>query len=381
MILEFQEYQARKIVNVHKHVDAWFWDKYSAHPYVGCRSGCEFCYLRGGFYLGKRTPGTFDTLIQVKTNAEELLRHELSRLPRDVIACGDWQEPAETRYQISRELLKVVNELEFPLLVIERSPLLVRDLDLLYEINQKAWVGVVLSLSSMDQRLKAAFEPRSPGIQRRLAAMEKLAKKGILVGAGLMPILPHVGDDDAHLEEVVIAVKDYGGSFILAGGLSMSGIQAERSLQAAARLDAQLESQWQKMYNWLHGLEPEYSPPRDYTAQLGLRVREICSKYDLPDRMPRFIPDGKMGVNKRIAELLFLKTYQLEIELAELRQIWAYRKAAWTVDEMQQSILDLYLSSGEAGIRSLPEIGNRIASEIGMWLNKPTVLQQKRIIQ
>ncbi|OGO28393.1 MAG: hypothetical protein A2Z16_09060 [Chloroflexi bacterium RBG_16_54_18] len=380
MKLEFQEYQARKILNVHKHVDAWFWDKYSAHPYIGCRSGCEFCYLRGGFYLGKRLPETFDTLIQVKTNAAELLRHELNRLPRDVIACGDWQEPAETHYQLSREMLKVVNELEFPLLIIERSPLLVRDLDLLCEINQKVWVGVVISLSSLDQRLKAAFEPRSPGTQRRMAAMEKLAGKGILVGAGLMPILPHVGDDVAHLEEVVRAVKDFGGSFILAGGLSMAGIQAERTLHAGARLDVQLESRWKKMYNWQPGRGAEYSPPRDYTAQLGKRVREICARYDLPDRMPRFIPEGKMGVNKRIAELLFLKTYQLEIEQAELRQIWAYRKAAWTVDEMKDSIVDIYQFVGEAGIRSLPDIGNRIASEIGMWLNEPEVLHQKRIV-
>jgi DNA repair photolyase len=45
MNLEFQEYQAKKILNVHKHVDGgWFWDKYSAHPYIGCRHGCEFCY-------------------------------------------------------------------------------------------------------------------------------------------------------------------------------------------------------------------------------------------------------------------------------------------------------------------------------------------------
>ena len=49
MNLKFQEYNARKIVNVHKHVDGpWFWGKYTAHPYVGCRSGCDFCYLRGG---------------------------------------------------------------------------------------------------------------------------------------------------------------------------------------------------------------------------------------------------------------------------------------------------------------------------------------------
>ena len=99
--LEFREYRARKIVNVHRHVDGpWFWGKYTAHPYIGCRSGCEFCYQRGGRYLGRRDPATFDTLIQVKINAAELLRRELSRLTPDVIACGDWQQPAEDRYRL-----------------------------------------------------------------------------------------------------------------------------------------------------------------------------------------------------------------------------------------------------------------------------------------
>ncbi|HJX41608.1 MAG TPA: hypothetical protein VJ345_09105, partial [Anaerolineales bacterium] len=88
MSLEFQEYRPRRILNVHKHADGpWFWDRYSAHPYIGCRSGCEFCYLRGGRYLGKRDPDTFDTLIQVKLNAAELLRRELARVQPDVIAC------------------------------------------------------------------------------------------------------------------------------------------------------------------------------------------------------------------------------------------------------------------------------------------------------
>ena len=109
MKLEFQEYCARKIVNVHRHVDGpWFWDKYSAQPYVGCRTGCEFCYLRGSRYLGRRDPNSFDTLIQVKTNAVELLRKELTGLNHDVIACGDWQQPAEDRYRLSRGMLKVV---------------------------------------------------------------------------------------------------------------------------------------------------------------------------------------------------------------------------------------------------------------------------------
>ena len=79
MKLEFQEYKTRKIVNVHKHVDSWFWDKYSAHPYIGCRSGCDFCYCRGGYYLRKRAPETLDTLIQVKIKAVDLPTVKLGR--------------------------------------------------------------------------------------------------------------------------------------------------------------------------------------------------------------------------------------------------------------------------------------------------------------
>ncbi|MEA3340826.1 MAG: hypothetical protein U9R15_12745, partial [Chloroflexota bacterium] len=96
MKLEFQEYRAKKILNVHKHVDGpWFWNKYTAHPYVGCRSGCEFCYSRGSRYLGRRDPDTFDTLIGVKVNAVELLRGELFGREQETISVGDWQRPAE----------------------------------------------------------------------------------------------------------------------------------------------------------------------------------------------------------------------------------------------------------------------------------------------
>ena len=175
--------------------------------------------------LGRRDPNTFDTLIQVKTNTVELLRSELSDWKRasgiDVIAAGDWQQPAEDRYRLSRGMLEVMHDLAFPLFVVERSPLLTRDLDLLVGINEKTWVGVAFSISSLDPALKRAFEPRSPGVRRRLEAMEKLAAAGILVGTALMPVLPFVGDDEAHLEDVIRATKDRGGTFVMGGGLTM----------------------------------------------------------------------------------------------------------------------------------------------------------------
>ena len=193
----------------------------------------------------------------MKTNAPELLRKELARHAPDVICCGDWQRPAEERYGISRRMLEVVLEFGFPLLVIERSPFLLRDLDLLQEINQRSWAGVTLSFSNVDPVLKRVFEPRSPGLEQRLQMMEKIARAEILVGMNLMPILPVAGDDDAHLEAAVRAAKDHGASFVLAAGLTMAGAQAERTLAAAKRLDPALEAPWRKLYDVAGGRTAE----------------------------------------------------------------------------------------------------------------------------
>jgi DNA repair photolyase len=371
MKLEFQEYRARRIVNVHRHVDGpWFWGKYSAHPYIGCRSGCEFCYVRGGRYLGRRDPNSFDSLVQVKINAADLLRKELPRLQPDVIACGDWQQPAEDRYQLSRAMLQVLSELSLPLFIVERSPLLLRDLDLLTEINGRSWVGAMLSMSSVDPALKRAFEPHSPGVKRRLETIQKLAEAGILAGAALMPIIPLLGDDEAHLDDAIRAVKDHGGSFVLAGGLTMEGVQAERSMAAARRLDPELGGHLRELYCWSPEGRPSYGPPPAYNARLGLKVRELCARHGLLDRMPRYIAPGPLAVNKRIAEHLFLRTYDLELEQSEEYRIWAYRKAAWTVDEWPESVAELYRARGEAGLQELPGIGRSIGAEVAYWLRR-----------
>ncbi len=369
MRLAYQEYRPRKILNVQRHVDGpWFWTKYSAHPYIGCRSGCEFCYLRGERYLGKRDADTFDTLIQVKLNAAELLRREMFGLNPDVLACGDWQQPAEERYRLSRAMLEVVRDYSFPLFIVERSPLLLRDLDLLTDINARAWAGVVISFSNLDQKLKQAFEPRSPCLQRRLHMMKVLAQAGILVGASLMPIIPFAGDDDAHLETAVRATKEHGGQFVLAGGMSMSGVQAERAFAAARAFDPNLETDWRKLYGGQDGLSESASPARSYTARLGLRVRELCERFGLLDCMPRYIPPGALASNKRLAEKLFLKSYEYELLQAAPARVWAYRKAAWAVDESRESITELFAAKGEAGLQTLPEVGKVVAHEIARRL-------------
>jgi DNA repair photolyase len=365
----FEEYKTRRILNVHKHVDGpWFWCKYTAHPYVGCRHGCEFCYSRGERYSGRRDPDDFDTVIRVKINAVERLRKELAGKPRDVIVAGDWQQPAESRYRLSRGMLEVVRDYRLPLFIVERSHFLLRDLDLLREINADTRVAVAFSISSVDQRLKKAFEPFSPGTRQRLKAMRILAEAGILVGTALMPILPIVGDDRAHIEDTISATRDNGGTFVMAGGLTMDGVQARRTLDVARRLDPGLETKYRELYSWERGKEPSYGPPRGYAMGLGRMVRDFCTKHGVLDRVPRYILPGPLAVNWRIAEKLFLRTYDLELEEASSSRIWAYRRAAWTVNELPESVGEIYHGQGEAGLRQLPGIGQRLAGLIGRWL-------------
>lgn len=156
----------------------------------------------------------------------------------------------------------------------------------------------------------------------------------------------------------------------MAGGLTMDGVQAKRTLAAARSLDPALEARFRDMYQWPADGKPNYSPPGAYNAALGLLVRELCSRHGLLDRLPRYVPPGPLAVNKRVAEQLFLKTYDLELEQAASYRIWAYRKAAWAVDEWPESVAGLYAARGEAGLQDLPGVGRSLSSHIARWLRE-----------
>lgn len=198
--------------------------------------------------------------------------------------------------------------------------------------------------------------------------MAALAEAGICVGTALMPALPLVNDDRRDLEEVIRATADHGGTFVLGGGLTMDGVQAERTLEAYERYAPQWVSKVRDLYRWEPGGDPSYGPPRTYGAQLGRTIRELCERHGLRHRLPRHIPPTPLAANKRIAERLFLRTYDLELEEASERRIWAYRKAAWTVDEWPSSVAEVFAQDGVTGLRQLPNIGKSLAGQIAGWL-------------
>ena len=363
----FVPYRPKTILNKHKRVDHWFWTRYSAYPYIGCQHGCDFCYCRERKYAPYDDPDDFAYVIKIKENAPELLRRALARVPVDPVFTGDYQ-PAERKFGLSRKMLEVCLEAGFPVFVLERSPLVLRDLDLLQAIHARARTVVAFSIistpESANHRRVQDIERLSPSAEKRLAAMEQLAAAGIPTGTCFMPILPGLCDDDANLESVVRWTADHGGQFVLAGGLTLADQQRDTFFGVLRERFPDLTESYAGLY-----------PPGSYGAaeydhrHISRRVREHCERYGLRDRIPRpIIPGDKRASNKRVAEELADRCYGLDIEGASPSRVWAYRKAAWAIDDLEQDLGMLYRTMGRKGLASLKSVGPGIAAEIEVRL-------------
>jgi hypothetical protein len=99
--------------------------------------------------------------------------------------------------------------------------------------------------------------------------------------------------------------------------------------------------------------------------QVGLQIKEYCARAGISDRIPRpIIPGEKRELNKRIVEVLVYKLHLLELENAATSQIWAYRKAAWAVEDVVQDVGLVYRSLGRKGLESIPGISPSLGGEI-----------------
>ncbi len=360
----FITYQPKTVLNKSKRADHWFWTRYSAYPYIGCQHGCEFCYCRERKYSPYDDPNDFAYTIKIKENAPELLRRALGRCPVDLVFTGDYQ-PLERKFQVSRRMLEVCHDLGFPVFVLERNPGVLRDLDLIASINQRAPSVVAFSIISTPDspnydRVRQ-IEHLAPPPEKRFAAMAQFAKAGLLTGTCMMPILPGMCDDDANLEAVVRWTADHGGKFVLASGLTLSDQQKNYFLGVLGQRFPDLLALYGTLYP-----QGSYSPAGGWQwPRIALKIRELCEKYGIRDRVPRpIIPTDKRALNKRIVERLAEKLYTLELANASSYRVWAYRKAAWAVDDLEQDIGLVYRTMGLKGLQGIESVGSSLGLEI-----------------
>src|SRR5438094_9728054 len=162
----FLKDETRSIINYNDSPDVGF--AASINPYRGCEHGCIYCFARPNHeYLGFSAGLDFETKILVKEDAPELLRRELSSRnwePQVIAISGvtDAYQPVERRLKLTRRCLEVLVEFRNPIVVITKTELVTRDIDLLREFTSFDGALVFILVTSLDVELARELVSRSP---------------------------------------------------------------------------------------------------------------------------------------------------------------------------------------------------------------------------
>jgi DNA repair photolyase len=193
----------------------------SINPYRGCEHGCIYCFARPSHaWLGMSPGADFESRLFAKPNAAALLAKELSApgyVP-NTIALGtntDAYQPIEKKLRITRSILQVLLDFKHPVGIVTKSPLVLRDADILGEMADMGLARVALSVTTLDRKLARAMEPRAGTPARRLEAIKALSGAGIPTHVMFAPVIPALNDGE--MESVLAAAKDAGAAAPAAG--------------------------------------------------------------------------------------------------------------------------------------------------------------------
>jgi len=285
--------EVKSILNKHKKRDSWFLDDYSINPYEGCGFNCTYCYVQGSKY-GENLAEK----IVVKKDAAAILDKQLANRAKKneygFIAVGsatDAYMQVEKDVGLTREFLKIILKHRFPVFISTKSDFIIRDFDLLKEIDVNAILpedlkqnpgrGVIISFSfsTLDEKLAKQIEPGAPPPQKRLEALRRCNDNGFLCGVNAMPLLPFITDTDEELEKIIAAAKQYGANYILIAGLTLFGNDERDSKQLVFKFLSnhypQLIEKYEKMYGSV------YYPSWQYQDELKQRADVLCKKYEI----------------------------------------------------------------------------------------------------
>jgi DNA repair photolyase len=190
---------------------------YSMNPYQGCEHGCIYCYARNSFeYWGYSAGLDFESKILVKKNAPELLRKFLMNKNWDatpIMLSGntDCYQPAEQKFRLTRKLLEVCNEFNQPVGILTKNAWIIKDKDILQEMAKKKILSAMVSVTSFDDKLRRAMEPRTVTAKQRLKVIEELSSAGVRMGIMMGPMIP--GLNEHEMQRIMKAGKDAGATF------------------------------------------------------------------------------------------------------------------------------------------------------------------------
>src|SRR5277367_1351492 len=206
---------------------------WTINPYRGCEYGCKYCYARYAHeFMELRDPELFERKIYAKQFHAAAFRAEVRRLTRgDTVWIGtatDPYQPAERRFQITRQMLEVfAGECGLDFGITTKSDFVSRDAALMAHIAKKNRIRVHLTITTLDEGLARLIEPRAPRPALRLSAIRTLAEAGVAVSVLAHPVMPLINDSEDSLERVCAAAARNGATSFSADPLFLKPCAAQ----------------------------------------------------------------------------------------------------------------------------------------------------------
>jgi DNA repair photolyase len=203
--------------------------RWTINPYRGCSHACTYCFARPTHtFLGLNPGRDFEKEIVVKVNAPELVRRELARpsWKGEHVAMGTNTDPyqwVEGRYRLMPGIWEAMRDFANPCSILTKSPLLLRDKDLLVQVNERAPVSASFSVPTLDEKAWRASEPHTPHPRARLEAVAELNRLGIPTGILIAPLMPGINDSPEQVERIIEIATEAGAVSIGGIGLHLRG--------------------------------------------------------------------------------------------------------------------------------------------------------------
>lgn len=224
MTIKYHEICAKSALNKVKRKMPYEWD---LNIYKGCQHGCRYCFA---LYTHQHYENqNFYSDIQVKTNIVDVLESELKKLSwnREIINIGgitDCYQPAEKKYELMPEVLKLLIKYKTPAIISTKSVLPMRDFDLIEELASMTYVNIAASVTTMDEPLRKGLEPFCAPTQERFDMLSAFSKTNASVGLHLMPIIPYLTDGMDNQKALLEQAKKANVDYVLPGMMYLRGV-------------------------------------------------------------------------------------------------------------------------------------------------------------
>ena len=245
--------------------------------YRGCSHGCIYCDSRSRCY---QINHDFED-IEVKENAIELLEKALlSKRKKCMIATGAMTDPyipLEETLEHTRKALLLIEKHGFGLSIQTKSDRILRDIDLLDSINQKAKCVVSLTLTTFDDHLCRILEPNVCPTSRRIEVLHALKERAIPTVVWLSPILPFINDTKENILSILNACREANvyGVIFFGAGLTLREGNREYFYKKLDEHFPGLKQEYARRYGY------QYEVPSPDNARLSRLFHETCEKSGL----------------------------------------------------------------------------------------------------